>query len=113
MEETVLKNSEGVVMIKITVEGISWLKDDFNRKSQDSVVLKEVVDPGTSVMDLIHLVASKYPKFGEKVFDDQKQELTDYCLVILNGSIVSASAELNMELKEGDAIKFLPLFFGG
>ena len=100
-------------MVKVTVEIISWLKDDFNHKSSGSLVLEEVVSPGTSVIDLIHLMADKYPKFGKKVFDYQKQELTDYCLVILNESIVSASAELNMELKEGDTIKFLPFFFGG
>lgn len=100
-------------MVKVTVEIISWLKDDFNHKSSGSLVLEEVVSPGTSVIDLIHLMADKYPKFGKKVFDDQKQELTDYCLVILNGSIVSASAELNMELKEGATVTFLPFFMGG
>jgi len=100
-------------MVKVTVEIISWLKADFNHKSSGSLVLEEVVSPGTSVIDLIHLMADKYPKFGKKVFDDQKQELTDYCLVILNGSIVSASAELNMELKEGDTVTFLPFFMGG
>ena len=100
-------------MVKVTVEVLSWLKDDFNHKSSGSLVLEEVVSPETSVIDLIHLMADKYPKFGKKVFDDQKQELTDYCLVILNGSIVSASAELNMELKEGDTVTFLPFFMGG
>lgn len=100
-------------MMKVTVEVTSWLKEDFNHKSQGSLVLEEVVTPGTSIIDLIHLMADKYPKFGKKVFNGQKQELTDYCLMILNGSIVSASAELNTELKEGDTIKFLPFFFGG
>jgi len=29
---------------------------------------------------------------------------------MLNGSFVSASAELNMELKEGDTVTFYPAF---
>jgi len=100
-------------MMKVTVEIMSWLKEDFNYKGQGSLLLEEVVTPGTSIMDLIHLMADKYPKFGKKVFNGQRQELTDYCLVILNGSIVSALAELNTEMKKGDTIKFLPFFFGG
>ena len=100
-------------MIKVIIEVMSWLKDDFGHKSSGSLVLEEVVSLGTSIMDLIHLMADKYPKFGKKAFDDQKQELTNYCAVILNGSFVSAPAELNMELKEGDTVTFLPLFFGG
>lgn len=100
-------------MIKVTIEIMLWLKDDFDHESSGSLVLEEIVTPGTSIVDLIHLMADKYPKFGKKAFDDQKQALTDYCLVILNESIVTALAELNTELKEGDAVKFLPAFFGG
>ncbi len=125
MEETVPKNTalspaelnrdleKGGVMIKVTIEIMLWLKDDFDHESSGSLVLEEIVTPGTSIVDLIHLMADKYPKFGKKAFDDQKQALTDYCLVILNESIVTALAELNTELKEGDAVKFLPAFFGG
>jgi len=95
-------------MIKVTIEVMSSLQDDFDHKGSGSLVLEEVVSPGTSITDLIHLMADKYPKFGKKAFDAQKQGLTDYCGVILNGNFVSASAELNMELKEGDAVTFFP-----
>lgn len=100
-------------MMKVTIEVRSWLKDDFVHKSSGSLVLEEVVSRGTSIMDLIHLMADKYPRFGKKAFDDQKQNLLDYCLVILNGSIMSAPAELNTELKEGDNVKLSPGFYGG
>jgi len=93
-------------MIKVTIEIMSVLKDDFDYTSSDSLVLTEVVSPGTSVVDLIRLMSDKYPKFGKKAFDAQKQVLTDYCGVMLNGRFVSASAELNMELKEGDTVTF-------
>lgn len=97
-------------MIKVTIEVMSMLQDDFNYKSSDSPVLAEVVSPGTSIMDLIRLMVDKYPKFGKKAFDVQKQVLTDYCGVMLNGNFVFTSAQLNMELKEEDTVTFYPAF---
>ncbi len=78
--------------MKITVEVMSWLKDDFGHKSPDRLVLEEAVNQGKSIMDLIHLMAKKYPKFGRKAFADPKQGIFDYCSVILNGSFLSAPA---------------------
>ena len=92
---------------------MSWLKEDFDHNGSDNLVLKEAVNPKTSVADLLHFIASKYPKFGQKAFHDQKQYLFDYCLIILNGSIVSNPAKLNTELNEGDTVKLTPAFYGG
>lgn len=99
--------------MKISVEIISWLKDDFNHKSSERLVLEENVSPGTTIMDLLHVIAEKYPKFGQKAFGGAAQALFEYCIVILNGTFLSAPAELNTPLKEGDAIKFSPAFYGG
>jgi len=100
-------------MIKVTIEVMSMLQDDFDHKGSGSLVLEEVVSPGTSIVDLIHLMADKYPRFGRKLLNGQKQDLLGDCLVILNGAIVSASTELNTGLKEGDTITFAPAFYGG
>ena len=99
--------------MRIVIEVTSWLKDDFDYKDTGNLVLEEVVSQGTSIMDLIHLMADKYPRFGRKLLNGQKQDLLGDCLVILNGSIVSARAELNTGLKEGDTITFTPAFYGG
>ena len=92
---------------------MSWLKEDFDHNGSDNLVLEETVNQKTSITDLLHLIANKYPKFGQKAFHNQKQNLFDYCLIILNGNIVSNPAELKTELKEGDAVKFTPAFYGG
>lgn len=99
--------------MKATVEVMSWLKDDFGHKSWDKLIFEEAINPGTSIMDLAYLLADKYPEFGRKAFADQKQNFFDYCAVILNDRFLSAPAELNTKLKEGDNIKLSPGFYGG
>jgi molybdopterin converting factor small subunit len=99
--------------IKVTVEVMSWLKEDFGHQGADKLVLEETISPGTSIMDLLHLMADKYPRFGQKAFGNSKQDFLDYCAVILNGTFLSALAELNTELKAGDNVKLSPGFYGG
>jgi len=92
---------------------MSWLKEDFDHEGWDKLVFEETVSQGTSIIDLLHLMANKYPKFGQKAFTDPQKDFFDYCAVILNGSLLSAPAELNAGLKEGDNIKLSPGFYGG
>jgi len=96
---------------KVSVEVMSWLKEDFGHKSLDSLILAQTVRPGTSLMDLVRLLAAKYPRFGKKVLG-HKEGLTEYCMVIWNGKIISAT-ELDIKLKEGDVLKLTPAFYGG
>lgn len=102
----------GSDMIKVTIAVMSWLKEDFDHKSWDRLVFEEVISPRTSIMDLLYLVAKKYPKFGQKAFVDPKQDFFECCAVILNGSFLSALADLRTELKEGDNLKRCPGFYG-
>jgi len=92
---------------------MSWLKEDFDHEGWDKLVFEESVNPGASVMDLLHLLADKYSKFGKKAFADQNQNFFEYCAVILNGTFLSSANELNTELKEEDNVKLSPGFYGG
>lgn len=104
---------EGVLTIKIIIEIMSWLKDDFDHKSPDRLVLEEIISQGTTIMDLIHFMADKYPKFGKRTLNIENQGLFDYCIMILNEDIVSTPAELNVKLKKGDIVKLVPTICGG
>lgn len=75
--------------------------------------MQETINPGTSIVALIRLLADKHQTFGKKVFADPKQGFFDYCAVILNDKFLSSQAELNTELKEGDTITLSPAFYGG
>ena len=99
--------------MKITVEIMSWLKDDFDHKGSERLILEETASQGMTVMGLLRAMAEKYPRFGKKAFGNTEQALFDYCIVILNGTFLSAPAELDTTLKEGDTVKFSPAFYGG
>jgi molybdopterin converting factor small subunit len=105
--------TRGEVIIKVNIEVLSWLKEDFDHGGWDKLLLEETVSQGTSIVDLLHLLSKKYPKFGKKAFADPHQSFFDYCAVISNGTFLSALVELNTELKEGDNIKLSPGFYGG
>ncbi|HEY81799.1 MAG TPA: MoaD/ThiS family protein [Dehalococcoidia bacterium] len=111
MDLTTRKTKEGQA-IKVTVEVMSWLKEDFGHQGWDKLVIEETVSPGTSVMDLLRVIADKHPRFGQKAFA-KNQDFLDYCAVIRNGTFLSALADLNTELQDGDNIKLSPGFYGG
>jgi molybdopterin converting factor small subunit len=96
----------------ITIEVLSWLKEDFNHKITDTVILKEPISPGTSIMELLRTLAERYPAFARKTFG-HKDGLTEYCMVILNGEIISPLELDKKTLRQGDVIKLTPAFYGG
>lgn len=106
-------NVRDQVKIMVSVEVMSWLKEDFNHEGWDKLVFAQRITDGSSIMDLLQELARKYPKFKQKAFTDAKQDLLDYCAVVHNGRFISALQDLNIELKEGDNIKLTPGFYGG
>ncbi len=103
---------EGRKRIKVSVEVMSWLKEDFNHEGWDRLVFDQETADGSSIMDLLKELARKYLKFSRKA-SDPKTSLLDYCAVIYNGRFLSSLQDLNIELKEGDDIKLTPGFYGG
>jgi molybdopterin converting factor small subunit len=99
--------------IKVSVEVMSWLKEDFDHDGWDKLVLDQEISQDLSIMDLLQQLAKKYPKFNRKAFADASQSLHDYCAVVLNGRFLSSIQDLNTKLNEGDDIKLIPGFYGG
>lgn len=98
--------------IKVSVEVMSWLKEDFDHEGWHKLVFEHETAEGSSIMALIKELARKYPKFSQKAFAP-KTSLLDYCAVIYNGRFLSSLQDLDVELKEGDDIKLTPGFYGG
>ena len=103
---------EGRKRIKVNVEVMSWLKEDFDHEGWDRLVFDQETTSGSSLMDLVQDLAGKYPKFKQKAFAP-KQSFLDYCAVVHNDRFISALHDLNIKLKEGDNIKLTPGFYGG
>ncbi len=103
---------EGRRRIKVSVEVMSWLKEDFDHEGWDRLVFDQETASSSSIMDLVQELARKYPKFNQKAFGP-KQSFLDYCAVVHNDRFISALHDLNINLKEGDNIKLTPGFYGG
>ncbi len=102
-----------VPTIKVTVEVMCWLKEDFGHEGCDPFVIEETVPTGASIMDLLHTLAGKYSVFGKKAFAVEPKVTFDYCAVIWNGAFLADLAALDTELKDGDTIKLIPGLYGG
>ncbi len=102
-----------VPTIKVTVDVMSWLKEDFGHERWDTLVIEETVPTGASIMDLLHTLAGKYSVFGKKAFAVEQKVTFDYCAVIWNGAFLISLTELDAELKNRDAIKLIPGIYGG
>ena len=109
---TVKARVEGRKKVKVSVEVMSWLKEDFDHEGWDRLVYDHRTAAGSSIMDLLRELAQKYPKFNQKAFDP-KNSLLDYCAVVHNGRFISALDDLNITLEQGDNIKLTPGFYGG
>ena len=98
---------------KVSIEVMSWLKEDFDHEGWDKLAFEQEVSEGSSIMNLLQQLARKYPRFNQKAFIDSKNDLLNYCAVVFNGTFLSSLQDLNTELKEGDNIKLTPGFYGG
>jgi molybdopterin converting factor small subunit len=99
--------------IKVSVEVMSWLKEDFEHEGWDRLVFDQEITGNSSIMDLLQQLAKKYPRFNQKAFIDSKRNLLDYSAVVFNGTFLSSLQNLGVELKEGDNVKLTPGFYGG
>ena len=99
--------------IKVCVEIISWLKEDFYHDGWDRLVFDQEIPRSSSIMDLLRQLAGKYPEFNRKAFADALRNFPDYCSVIFNGTFFSSLQDLDTRLEEGDNIKLTPGFYGG
>ncbi len=104
---------KGEATLKVSIEVMSWLKEDFGHKGWDKLILEETISPGTSIMNLLYLLADRYHEFGRNAFADPKKDFFDYCAIVLNGTFLSGLPSLDTELKEGDNLKLSPGFYGG
>ena len=102
-----------VPTIKVTVEVMSRLKEDFGHTDRDTLVIEETVYQGASIMDLLHILAGKYPVFSKKAFAVEQKVTFDYCAVFWNGTLLAELTEMDSELKDGNTVKLVPALYGG
>jgi molybdopterin converting factor small subunit len=63
--------------------------------------------------ELLNTLATEHESFGQAVFDSQSQALYNNIQVVINGRLLIPLKNLNVELRDGDRILFLPAYAGG
>ena len=61
-------NVKDQATIKVSVEVLSWLKEDFNHEGWDKLIFDQEIARGSSIMDLLQQLGKKYPKFKSKIY---------------------------------------------
>lgn len=97
----------------VRLEILPWAKRPFENRSTGRLVLNEEIKQGDSVGDLFTMLASKYPWFGETVFDGSGPRLRGHISVIHNDILLELARGLATELKDGDTLTLVHALAGG
>jgi len=101
-------------MIKVQVEILSWLKEILNIEGVgDSFSFDQEIQEDNTIRDLLSLLAAKYPRFGQVVFDVKAQKLNEGFNIFLNGTLIEVINGLRTKLASGDTLTLLPTIEGG
>ena len=99
--------------MKVRVEIMAGLSERLTPGQQGRFVLEEKVKEGQVLGDLLNKLATEHETFGQVVFDSQSQRLHDNIRVAINGRLLIPLKNLNVELRDGDRIVFVPAYAGG
>ena len=99
-------------MAVVQVEILPWLSNVV-LPEQEGRVAMEVAVHGNRLQDLLELLARRYPRFAEKVYNLELRDTTDLVEITVNGQMLNFSETLDAPLKDGDTVWFLPAFVGG
>lgn len=101
-------------MSKVSLEILSWLTEtlDIEEKS-NAINLEQEIEEGKTVRDLLNRLATRYPRFGQVVFDVKAQKLTERVSIYFNGRNLELANGLATKLSDGDTLAFVAPIVGG
>lgn len=104
-------------MYRVTIELWLWLgnelQGDFESPSPMRSLREEKIEEGTTIRQLLNLLARRYPPIAREVFNLETQGLSPYLVVNYNGRVISPYIVYDQILKDGDQITILPMYVGG
>ncbi len=69
--------------------------------------------PGTSLMDILNLLARQSPTLGRSLLSEDVDHLQPNALILVNGREISVLEGLQTEIEDGDEVVFVPVVHGG
>ena len=100
-------------MDHIQIVIMPWLSDAFGSEGSQRVVLGEQIDPGSSLKEVLHLLAVKYEPFGSTIFDVRSERVRNHARVVVNDRLMELLEGVDTVLKDGDQLIFLAAYSGG
>ena len=101
-------------MIRVRLEIFSWLTETLGIKGTgDAVSLEQEIENGKTVRDLLIGLSTRYPRFGQVVFDVKAQKLTERVSIFFNGRNLELANGLATNLSDGDTVTFIAPIEGG
>lgn len=101
-------------MSKVRLEFLGWLADTLNIEGTGrEVILEAANEGGKTVQDLLTELATKYPRFGQIVFNLKDSKLNDGVSIFLNGGHMELLNGLGTKLNDGDVLTLVPAMQGG
>ena len=98
----------------IRVEFTSGLGDTLGLdKASDEVTLEITVANNETVHKLLDRLASKYPRFGQTIYDAGTARLMESVNLFLNGQHLELLSGLDTKLNDGDVLSLVPPITGG
>jgi len=95
-------------LIRVRVKYFAYIRSLVNNKREEEIELNDQ----STILELIRVLARKYGKtFIESIFKDTRNNiLRDNVILLHNGQSIN---NLEMPLRDGDTISFLPFLGGG
>jgi sulfur carrier protein ThiS len=104
-------------MNRVTIELWFWLRNelgkDFESPSKMRSIREEKVEEGTTIRQLLHSLANRYPPIAQKIFDIKGKSIYPNIVVNYNDSVISPHIVHDQVLRDGDKITILPMYVGG
>lgn len=90
-----------------------WMADRLGFNYPGPVILEEPIEENESLRSLLNHLLKKYPHFSEGLFDPASQSISSEVTIIINDLLPPVSHGLDVILRPGDRIIFLPILAGG
>ncbi len=97
----------------VRIEVLPWLTDYFHPRRPGRMVWDEEFGDGGALRDLLRQMEPSHPSFLAAIYDSDAGMLRSHIEVIVNDRLTSMLTILDLCLKDGDHVIFLPSYSGG
>ena len=97
----------------VRLEIVPWLTHAFGADGSARLVLEEDVDGPVTLGDFLASLAGEYPAVRTTLLDAGTGGLAEHVSVVHNGAALAPGEALEVLVRPGDSLVFLPAFSGG